>query len=460
MGPHDHKATERLARFAAEYAEEKIPTEALENAKAGILDYIGVVLAGVGEESATLVRKTVETMGGSPQALIWGTKAKTSAPLAALVNGIAAHALDLDDTNPVMLAHPSLQLLPGLFALGEYEHFRGRDVLSAYVIGFEVGATLGRALHPNHIAQGWLPIGTLGPIMEAAACARLLGLTYKQVQMALGLASNFASGIRCNSGTMAKHLLAGHGAYSGVMAAILARNGMTANGKCMESPFGYFENFSRGDPRRLEQAIDTLGKPFAILESGISFKLYPCCAGAHVAIDCALDIALRHSPKRTEIEAIDILAHHGLRAILIYPRPRTVSEARFSLEYVVCRALLDREMGPDQFLLHKINDSHIGALMGKANITYYDKALTANDLETSRFPVEIGVRLKNGKVLVSRIEHAKGTIRNPVSRADLEKKFRRCISNSPVNHMAERILDNVSTFEKIRNIHEFVGMLG
>jgi 2-methylcitrate dehydratase PrpD len=460
MEARRHRGSERVAEFVATHPPEKIPDEAIGRAKTGILDYVGVVMAGFHEQSAALVRKTAEAMGANPHAGIWGTKRKTSVPLAALVNGTAAHALDFDDTNPVMLAHPSLQLLPGLFALGEHIHAHGRDLLTAYVIGFEIGGIIGKALNPSHIAQGWLPIGTLGPIMQASACARLLRLTPKETQWSLGLASNLASGLRCNSGTMAKHLLAGHAAYSGVIAVLLAREGVTAHPHALETHFGYFENFSRGDPDRLERAIDTLGDPLTILESGISFKLYPCCAGAHVAIDCALEIAARHSPTEMEIDTIDLLVHQGLKAVLIYPRPETVNEAKFSLQYSVCRALLDREMGPDQFLQGKVGDPLIRSLIGRVNIEYYDAAFTADDLNTSRFPVEMRVRLKNGKVLASRVEHARGTVRNPISWADLEKKFRQCASNPLTGPEIEEVLEQIDKFEQIVDVSKFAALLG
>jgi len=110
----------------------------------------------------------------------------------------------------------------------------------AYIIGFEVGAKLGRALNPNHIIQGWLPIGTLGTLMQTMACARLLGLKSDRVQMALGIATNLASGLRCNNGTMAKHLLSGHQSSNAILAALLAREGMNANSEALEDRSGFF----------------------------------------------------------------------------------------------------------------------------------------------------------------------------------------------------------------------------
>jgi len=404
------------------------------------------------EESVRLVRSTVESMGGNPQATVWGTGHKTSVMMAALANGTAAHSLDFDDTNALMIAHPSIQLLPGLFALAEYEHLSGFDILISYVIGFETGATLGLALNPKHAAQGWLPIGTIGPLMQAAACSKLLNLGSKKTLMAVGIATNIASGIRCNNGTMAKPLLAGHAASEGVLAAVLAREGITANPEALEARYGYFENFSRGDPADLERASNVLGERFHIIDSGISFKLYPCCAGAHVAIDCALEIAQRHFPLPDEIEAISVSIHSGTKVVLIHPRPKTVAQARFSLEYSVSRAIIDRQMGLEQFRQQKIDDPSVQALIEKVKPKYYDASVTADDLAQSRFPVELEVHMKNGSIFYSRTEYAKGTPRNPLSSIELEEKFRQCCSAKLSASQIIKALNQLRNFEQIQDI--------
>ncbi|MBW2093209.1 MAG: MmgE/PrpD family protein, partial [Deltaproteobacteria bacterium] len=219
--------------------------------------------------------KLAEEMGGNSQATIWGSGLKTSLLLAALANGTAAHALDLDDTNAVMMAHPSIQLLPALFALGELKHATGQEIILGYIIGFEVGAKLGRAMNPDFVAQGWFPVGPLGTLMQTAACSKLLNLDVGQIENALGIAANLAAGLRCNNGTMAKPLMAGSAASSALLAVLSASDGMTANCKALEDRFGFFENFSRGDAEKLKQSFEKLGDPLEITYSGLAHKLYP-----------------------------------------------------------------------------------------------------------------------------------------------------------------------------------------
>lgn len=453
------KSCNRIAEFVSSYPVQAMPEEAVNLAKSGILDYVGVVLAGVDEKSATLVRQLAHSMGGNLQAAIWGTGTRTSVSLASLANGTAAHALDYDDTNPVMLAHPSIQLLPGLFALGEYRHTSGFEILTAYMVGFEVGATLGRVLNPAHAAQGWLPIGTLGPLMQAAACARLLGLSSDLTLMALSIATNLASGLRCNNGTMAKHLLAGHAASSGVLAAVLAGDGLNANPKALEDQFGFMENFSRGNSIGLEQEVDRLGDYLNIIESGLSFKLYPCCAAAHGAIDCALEIAGKHSPRPDMIKSIEVSVHRAVKIALIHARPKNAAEARFSLEYCVCRSLLDHQLGPEQFQSDKIGDDILQELIAKVQPAYHDRPVTEDDLKQSRFPVALKVHMKDGSVLSSRVEYAKGTPKNPVLPADLENKFRLCCSQKLSTRQINDVLHLLNHFEQVEDIDKLIAMI-
>jgi 2-methylcitrate dehydratase PrpD len=389
-----------------------------------VTDYAAVVLAGIDDEAAAIVRRTVEALGGNPQATIWGTTQRTSVTLAALANGTAAHALDLDDVNATMVAHPSAQLLPALCALGEHEGSSGRAVLVAYIVGFEVGAALGRAIHPDHIAQGWFPVGTLGPLMQAAACARLLGLSAEQTQVALGVAANVASGLRCQSGTMAKPLAAGQGASSGLLAALLARDGFRANPHTLEARFGWFENFTRRDPTELGTAVAQLGETLEIVESGIAFKMYPCCGLAYTTIDAALEIARRHPVAADEVASIEVVVHPMAQVLLIHPRPHTVAEAKFSLEYCAARALLDREMGLKQFTQDKVLDPAVQALLERVHPVHENLPMRQDGVR--QFPVELRVLLRDGTTLRSRVEHARGGPQNPVSSADLEAKFSAC----------------------------------
>lgn len=450
------KITERIAHFVCDDDGGKLPEEALERAKTAIIDYVGVTFAGFPERCSEIARETVEGLGGHPQATVWGTQMKTSVLLAALANGTAAHALDYDDVNSIMRSHPSITLLPGLFALGEYEHRSGREILTAYVTGFEVGAKLGRALNPELVFQGWFPVGTLGTLMQTVACAKLLELSADQVRMAIGIATNLASGLRCNNGTMAKPLMAGQVGSNGVLAALLARRGMTAHGEALETRFGFFENFSRGDRQNLDQAIRSLGEPLEIVQLGITIKLYPCCAGSHMAIDCALHLAREHKMNPEEIQEVRVSISKNARYLLIHPRPRTDMEAKFSLEYAVARGILDGQIGPQQFTPDKIREPRLRVLIEKIKPNYYDVPESEGKGEWTRLPVKIDISMKNGKVFSGSVDAPKGSPRNPPPPEDLEEKFRQCCQGKLSESRIRESQDRLRALEKETDVADLV----
>jgi len=439
--------TKRIIDFITGHNYNDTPLEILEKAKTSIMDYTGVTLAGTMDRSSAIVRKTVREIGGVPQSGVWGSDFKTSAVLAALANGTAAHALDYDDTNPAMMAHPSIQLLPALFSLGEYRHTKGEDILLAYVVGFEVGARLGRALNPGLVANGWFPVGPLGIMMQTAANSHLMGLNQDQVKMALGIAASMASGLRCNSGTMAKPLIAGTAASNSILAVSLAAEGMTANQNALENQFGFVENFGCKDKTRLETQVESLGESFEILNTGMSYKLYPCCAGTHASIDCTLDIVTSHSINPDDIEEINVSVSSGIKFLLIHPRPKTGAEAKFSLEYCVARAILDGRIGLEQFTPDKITDPSVQSLIKKVKPDYQDRHSLA---------VEIAVKMRDGTSFSSQVEKARGMLGSSLTREDLEQKFRRCAGSVLPDEEMDSTLERLRYFERVDDIAEFV----
>jgi len=447
----------RLAAFATSPRLEDLPPEAVERVKTALLDYTGALFAGLDEESAALARRTAGALGGNPQAAVWGAGTRTSSALAALANGTAAHALELDDTNWVMVGHPSVQMLPALCALAESEQRGGREVIVAYVAGFEVGAALGRALNPDHMTQGWFPVGTIGPLMAAAACARLLRLAPEATLMALGLAANMAAGLRCNNGSMAKALAAGQAASNGLVAALLARDGGTANPAAIEDRFGYFDNFSHRDPADLDRALATLGERLEILDSGISFKLYPCCAAAHGAVDCALEARQARPADADSIETVEVSIHASAKSLLMHPRPRTASEARFSLEYCVSRALVDGALGLAQFARPKLDEPRVRALMERVRPAYLDFPLR-ND-GTMRYPVTVRLRHTDGFEVTTRVEHPRGSPKRPVGLETIREKFMQCSAAALEPERAHAVAQAIAGLDRLESFEGLAALV-
>src|SRR5262249_52547721 len=201
----------------------------VEGARAAIVDCLGVRLAGSAEPAARTVQSVALAEGGTPLCTIAGTGRRTGAVWAALANGTAAHALDFDDTNFAMLGHPSAPVLSAALAAGELALADGAGLVHAFLLGFEVETTVAEAINPPHYEHGWHSTCTLGTLGAAAAAARLPGLDAAQTATALAVAASQSSGLKENFGTMTKPFHAGHAARSGVLAALLAREGWTAS---------------------------------------------------------------------------------------------------------------------------------------------------------------------------------------------------------------------------------------
>ena len=175
-----------------------------------------VILAGSSEPSAAILRDILGEESRPGTSVVFGTKGKTNCLDAALMNGTAAHALDFDDVSDAMGGHPSAPVLTALLALGDAIGAHGRDVLNAFVAGFETEIRIAKAVNFHHYKKGWHPTATLGVFGAAAACARLLSLEEKQIASALSMSASMSSGLKANFGTMTKPLHVGNCARSGV----------------------------------------------------------------------------------------------------------------------------------------------------------------------------------------------------------------------------------------------------
>ncbi len=239
--------TRALAERAAGLGWDGIPTPARELARQCVLDYLGVAIAGAGDPLVQLLLDEMAEAGGTPQASVVGRRERLPVLTAALVNGAAGHALDFDDVNVAMPGHPSVAILPGLLALAELEGSSGRDVLTAFVAGYETACRIGAALSPGHYDLGFHSTGTIGCFGAAAACARLLGLDVERTATALGIAGTQAAGLKSQFGTMCKPFHAGKAAQNGLLAARLAARGFRA------APIS--SNASRASRRRMARTF-------------------------------------------------------------------------------------------------------------------------------------------------------------------------------------------------------------
>src|SRR5438034_9877544 len=284
----------------------KPPVEARQRAAIAVCDTVGVILAGAPEAAADIIRRTIvaESRG---HCRVLGTGVCASPSDAAFANGVAAHAHDYDDMCFVSMAHPSCALVPAALAAAELAGGSGREVLDAYVAGFELECRLGLVMNPRHYHErGWHCTSSIGTLGAAAAASRLLGLDAPSTVHALGIAASLACGLKENIGSMVKPLHAGMAARNGVMAARLAKAGFTASEQSLDGPQGYLAAMdSQKPPSALAEATGDLGSRWEIVDTGVTVKLYPSCAATHPPLDALLGLKRRHNFAAADIAAID-----------------------------------------------------------------------------------------------------------------------------------------------------------
>ena len=445
-------AVHRLAEFVAGAT---MPAAARERAIAAFLDTVGVALAGSVEPAARIVQRVVAAEGGAPKCRVFGTGLSTSPSGAALANGTAAHALDYDDMFFITLAHPSAPLVTAALAAGELVGASGRAVLEGYVVGFELEAVLGRALNPAHYQRGWHCTSTLGTVGAAAAVARILQLDPEATLRTLSIAASEASGLKENFGTMVKPLHAGLAARSAVLAALLAREGFTASDRALDGDQGMLTAMD-GSERTLDRAAEPLGQRWEILETGITVKLYPSCAATHPPLDALLDLRRRYGFRPEEVARVEVAVDEMTPTVLIYDRPTTGLEGKFSLQLCAAAAVVDGRVGIDTFEDAHLADPRIQEVRSRVTMRV-DPTLGRDAPALTQ--AHVAVHLLDGRILEQRAEGARGYPERPPSVEELETKFRSCAARALPEPAVDRALAALRALDTLDDIREATGVL-
>src|SRR5438067_11798186 len=282
--------TRALAARASAMTYDALPEEVRALARQCVLDYFGVALAGTDDPLVAILLDELAEAGGAAQASVIGHKARLPALSAALVNGAIGHALDYDDVNLAMPGHPSVAILPGLLALAELRLSSGREVIAAFVAGYETACRIGSALRPGHYNLGFHSTGTVGAFDAAAACARLLGLDAEATAVAFGIAGTQAAGLKSQFGTMCKPFHAGKAAQNGLLAARLAARGFSSRADIIECVQGFA--LTHGPDFSPEAALATPEVGLHLFAN--LFKYHAACYLTHAPIECARRLREEH----------------------------------------------------------------------------------------------------------------------------------------------------------------------
>jgi 2-methylcitrate dehydratase PrpD len=414
-----------------------------------------VILAGAPEPAAAAVRDAITAESRGPCRVL-GAGHCVAAAEAALANGVSAHAHDYDDMCFVSLAHPSCVLVPATLAAGELVGASGRETLDAYVVGFEVECRLGLVMNPRHYhGRGWHCTSSIGTLGAAAASSRLLGLDVDATTHALGIAASSACGLKENLGSMVKPLHAGIAARNGVLAARLAKAGFASSILAIEGPQGYLAAMDSEKPASalLDAAAD-LNQRWEILDTGITVKLYPSCAATHPPLDALLSLKQRMGLIPENVSAMEIEVDSMTPRLLLYDRPSTTLEAKFSMPFCAAAAIVFGQPSLETFEDARIRDPRIQQLLPRITL----RANPAFDAAAPLSQANVTVRLKDGRTVSERADGARG-YPGRLSEAELTAKFIACARRSLTEAAADRALKGVRRIESMHDIHELTELL-
>ncbi len=415
---------------------EDIGPQATHSAKIGLLDTIAVGIAGADDEASRIARKVIGASAGP--ALIWGSGERLGTLDAAFVNGVSANVLDFDDCTDNLGGHPSSPILPALVALAEERGANGQDFLTAYVVGFETETNLGRGVNFHHYEKGWHPTATLGVFGAAAACAKLMGLDAQQTMQALGLCASLAAGVKSNLGSMAKPMHVGNCSRNGLLAARLAAEGFTANADALEHHQGFLEVFNGAGHYDIDRILAKWGTPWDIEMPGIAIKQHPCCLSTQAVVDVMVKLVREHDLELDGVARVDARISARRLEHTNRPEPRSALDAKLSAQYVLARALTDREVTLAHFEGDSYRDTAIQDAMKRVHVAPLDTETLAREGD---FHADVAVTLQNGTSVAGSIDRPVGHHPGiPLDASRLKAKYEACVRR----HLTQQQMDAFS----------------
>ena len=453
-----HTIATRMAERICSFGDNHITPKALAEAKTAIIDTVGCTLSGIPEPCAQILLQTPGVAEAAGPSLIFGTNKRTSALDAALINGVASHALDFDDVSGVLGGHHSVTVTAPIFALGEMLKVSGRQAIAAYIIGVETGTRLARAVNYHHYDKGWHPTATLGIFGAAAASAHLLRLDVPTTAKALALAASFGAGLKANFGTMTKPMHVGHITRSGLFAALAASKGFESNPAALEHKQGWFKVYNGEGTYEPEKIFAGWGEPWEIENTAdLGIKQFACCGSTHPAITMALRLVKEEKVRADELTGIEILAHKRRLPHTDNPFPVTPLQAKFSIQYGVARALADGTVKIKDFEAPAVGEERVRRLLPMIKTGPHPDMPEDGP---KQFGSEVIVTTKDGRRLARRIDHL--VCRGgdyPMTSEELFEKFEDCAGQALAHDQIMPLFERLETLDKVADINQVTKLL-
>jgi 2-methylcitrate dehydratase PrpD len=440
--------TSELGRFLEGIRYEQLPQATLPLVRNAFTDTVGVIMVGITEPVVEIVRRTLVETGGRREARMCLSPITVSAPDAALVGGTAGHALDFDDHS--LTGHPSTVLVPAILAEGEKLGSSGRDLVTAYVAGYEVWAELIRR-DTSHHKKGWHPTAVFGVVAAAAAATVLQRLPAERASAALAIAATHAGGLAPNFGTMTKPYHAGLAARNGLTSARLAAGGLTAGRDTLENAQGFLNAFSPSSADR--ESPVKVGREWYLPWQSLCVKKYASCYFTHRSFDTAVKMLAGRNFKPDDIAAIEVTMGVGQVVVLANHNPQTGLEAKFSEQFAMAAAVILGRMSVDVFTDEIVRRPDIQAFFPKVKLISVE---AFDERDPAHSPTErVVIRLKNGEVLDSgEIARIRGHAYDPMEPGELWTKFEECTKRTHTGKEARRLFELLQGIDSLPAVRD------
>lgn len=403
--------THILASFVATHPSKGWDDSVEHEALRTFMNWLGCAIGAANHESVAAALAAINTLEPTAQAAVLGRSERVDIASAAMLNGISSHTFDFDDTHLKTIIHPAGPVASAVLALAEKTGSSGREIIDALVLGIDVSCRVGNMVYPEHYDRGWHITGSTGTLGAAAACARLLKLDTAQTTMALGIAASQPVGLREQFGTMTKPLHPGAAARAGMMSALLAQQGFTASAKAIEAPRGFAQVLST--KQDWNEITDELGERFEI--SFNTYKPFACGIVIHPSIDGVIRLRNQHQLQPDDIARVELKVHGLVLELTGKLTPQTGLEGKFSIYHSCAAGLLFGSAGETEYADGIVNRPDVVALREKITATI--------DNSIHEAASDVTIICHDGRQLHERVEHAIGSLENPMSDEQLSAKF-------------------------------------
>ena len=426
---------DRFAEHCVALRDADLPAAVVHAAKRCVVDWFAATVPGGAAAPATLLIAALAEDLGDGRAMLFPCGRRSTARMAALINGAAAHTLEVDDIYRDALTHPGAPVIAAALAVAQARRVDGAGLLRGVIAGYEVATRIGVAVNPAHY-EYWHPTGTVGALGAAAAAASVLGLDRTGAAHAMANAATLAAGLQqaFRSDSMGKPLHAARAAETGVLTALAAAGGVTGGAAMLDGARGFGAAMSR-DPD-WDRAVADLGTHYNILDT--TQKAHAACGHIHAAIDAVIWLRQRHGLTSESVERIVVGTYAKALEVTGNDRPRTAFEGKFSLAYCTAVGLVDGRVRLGAFTPERLGDKVLRDLAARVEIRV-DAAAEAAFPGQRAAVVEI--ETTDGRRLSHRADTRKGDPDDPLSDAELTDKYRELVAPVLDDAAAARLLD-------------------